>query len=75
MKTVALAASALAVATLSQIGPAQAQRYTNYPYCAVYGLRTVSCAFNTWQQCMMSVSGRGGFCERNAEYQPPRRRG
>jgi hypothetical protein len=51
--------------------PAQAQYYTNYPYCAYYSFRTVSCAFNTWQQCMATVSGRGGSCRYNVGYQPP----
>jgi hypothetical protein len=56
---------------------AQAQRYTNYPVCAVYGgigSRTVSCAFNNFAQCRMTVSGRGGFCEVNPDYVPPRKR-
>jgi len=72
MKSIVLASGALALVTLTHAGTAQAQRYTNYPYCAVYGLRTESCAFNTMQQCLMTVSGRGGFCQPNAFYEPPR---
>ena len=49
---------------------AVAQRL-NYPVCAVYSFRTVSCAFDTMAQCYASVSGRGGYCEPNAWYQPP----
>ena len=58
-------------------GAAQAQRYTQYPVCAVYGgfaSRVVSCAFNNFAQCQMSVSGRGGYCEVNQDYVPPRKR-
>jgi len=55
---------------LAGIGGAEAQRL-NYPYCAVYGFRTESCAFNTMAQCLMTVSGRGGFCQANAWYVPP----
>jgi len=54
---------------LAGVSRAEAQRL-NYPYCAVYSFRTVTCAFNTMQQCLMTVSGVGGYCERNAWYQP-----
>jgi len=50
---------------------AQAQMYPQYPFCAVYSLRTVSCGFNTMAQCLATVSGRGGYCEPNPVYQPP----
>lgn len=66
------------LALLALGGVAQAQRYTNYPVCAVYGgfgNRIVSCAFNNFAQCQMSVSGRGGFCEPNPDYRPARKRG
>ena len=66
---------AVAFAVLMFVGAdsAMAQRYTNYPFCAVYGGRGApdqSCAFNTWAQCQMSVSGRGGYCLRNVDYRP-----
>lgn len=64
-------------ALLALGGAAQAQRYTQYPVCAVYGgfaNRVVSCAFNNFAQCQMSVSGRGGFCEPNPDYRPVRKR-
>jgi hypothetical protein len=69
MKTIAMMVSALTL-TCAGIGSAEAQRL-NYPYCAVYSSRTMSCAFNTMQQCLMTVRGVGGFCEANAWYQPP----
>jgi hypothetical protein len=52
--------------------PAQAQ---NYPWCAYYsGGRSgggTNCGFVTFQQCLNTVSGIGGFCEPNTQYQPP----
>jgi hypothetical protein len=47
--------------------------YDPYPWCAVYGGRSggaSNCGFLTWQQCMATVSGIGGFCERNQFYNP-----
>lgn len=70
IRMVAIAAAGLTL-TLANFDTAQAQRYTNYPVCAVYGFRTVSCAFNSMAQCYATVSGRGGFCELNDAYQPP----
>jgi hypothetical protein len=72
MKTFVLA-FAFAALILTSFGTAQAQRYTNYPVCAVYGFRTESCAFNTMAQCYATVSGRGGWCEPNTAYIPPAR--
>jgi hypothetical protein len=50
--------------------PAQAQ---NYPWCAIYGtgFEGTNCGFTTFQQCLNTVSGIGGFCEPNTQYQPP----
>jgi hypothetical protein len=70
-------AATLAVAALGGAGTASAQAYTNYPVCAVYGgarSSVTSCAFMNFAQCQMSVSGRGGYCEANVWYQPPRAR-
>lgn len=74
--TIARIATAAAILLLSAAmgGPAAAQRYTNYPVCAVYSFRTESCAFMNFAQCYMSVSGRGGYCTANPFYEPPRGR-
>jgi Protein of unknown function (DUF3551) len=51
--------------------PAQAQ---NYPWCAYYsGSRggAENCGFSTYEQCMATVSGIGGFCDRNTQYRGP----
>jgi len=50
--------------------PAEAQ---NYPWCAIYGtgFEGTNCGFTTFQQCLNTVSGIGGFCEPNTQYQYP----
>jgi len=50
--------------------PAEAQ---NYPWCAIYGtgFEGTNCGFTTFQQCLNTVTGIGGFCEPNTQYQPP----
>jgi hypothetical protein len=61
---------------------ASAQSAGAYPFCAIYyGIDangTPSCAFDTREQCMATISGIGGFCIENRQYrsaavQPPRR--
>jgi hypothetical protein len=50
--------------------PAQAQ---NYPWCAYYGGQmggSSNCGFVSFQQCMATLSGMGGFCDRNTQYVP-----
>lgn len=50
---------------------AQAQ---NYPWCAVYGGKNgggQNCGFLTFEQCMATLSGMGGFCNRNTQFVPP----
>ena len=47
----------------------------NYPWCAYYGGKTgggTNCGFTTFQQCLDTVSGIGGFCNVNTQYQPTR---
>ena len=46
----------------------------NYPWCSQYsegGAGGRNCGFTTFQQCLENVSGIGGFCEPNTQYQPP----
>jgi uncharacterized protein DUF3551 len=61
---------AILVATGAFGSRAQAQ---NYPWCAVLdmGDAAYNCGFVTRDQCMVTVSGIGGFCEPNTQYQPP----
>lgn len=48
----------------------------NYPWCAYYsagrgGGGGTNCGFTTFAQCQATVSGIGGFCAQNTQYQPP----
>lgn len=49
--------------------------HAEYPWCAQYGGRNGgggrNCGFVTWEQCMATVSGMGGFCQRNQFYTGP----
>jgi len=47
----------------------------NYPWCAYYGAGRggggTNCGFTTFQQCLATISGIGGSCDRNTQYVPP----
>jgi hypothetical protein len=46
----------------------------NYPWCAYYsgGENSASnCGFITYDQCMATVSGIGGYCAQNTQFVPP----
>jgi len=48
---------------------AQAQ---NYPWCANFADGAgVNCGFSTYEQCMATSQGSGGFCTKNNLYAPP----
>ena len=68
INTVLLAALAIAAAA-TLVRPAAA---IEYPWCAQYGGKGGgngrNCGFSTYQQCMETVSGIGGYCERNLFY-------
>jgi len=67
-----LSTMGILVATAGFVTPATAQ---NYPWCAYYGSSMggggTNCGFTTFQQCLTTVSGIGGFCDRNTQYVPP----
>jgi len=66
---------ALALSTTLLVQPANALPYDPYPWCAQYGGRAggaSNCGFSTWNQCMATVSGIGGFCVPNQFYNPRR---
>lgn len=66
---------ALTAGALLQAAPAQAQSAYSYPWCALYGDRSgaQSCYFETYGQCMATLSGIGGYCIRSPYYQGPER--
>ena len=58
-----LAILALAIAARSP-GGADAQA-REYPWCARYDAWSYNCGFATYQQCLATISGAGGFCQAN----------
>lgn len=65
----ALAALAMFIPTAGHADP--------YKWCAQYGPGGDggrNCGFRTFEQCMATVSGIGGFCEPNTFYTGPDRR-
>ncbi|MBX6329601.1 MAG: DUF3551 domain-containing protein [Pseudolabrys sp.] len=68
--------TAVAAAAFSVLVPS-ASDAIEYPWCAQYGGPGGdggrNCGFTTFAQCMATVSGVGGFCERNLFYRGPER--
>jgi Protein of unknown function (DUF3551) len=62
---------AIAVATVLTGTRVEAQ---NYPWCAQYSgsmAGATNCGFVSFDQCMNTVRGMGGFCQQNNTYVPP----
>jgi hypothetical protein len=67
MRILFLALGMFAVATLGDSASAQ-----NYPGCAIYVKGGgMNCGFVTYEQCMATLSGNGGFCNQNTTFVPP----
>jgi len=72
MRTALLISATIAASTLLAPSASRAQIY--YPWCAQYsgmGGGGRNCGFVSWEQCMVTVHGIGGFCERNSFYTEP----
>lgn len=69
MRTLLLTLAACALAA----GTASLAEAEDYPWCAIYdmGDEAKNCGFVTIEQCRASVSGIGGFCMRDPQYEPP----
>ena len=73
MRSTALALVAFGIAFVAGAASSGAQAQ-NYPWCAVYNMgdNAYNCGFATYEQCRATISGIGGFCERNTQFQPVR---
>lgn len=64
---------ATAFSSTTYVKPAEAM--VIYPWCAHYGGRNgggaPNCGFTTFAQCMATVSGMQGFCDRNPWWVDP----
>jgi hypothetical protein len=83
-----LALSGAAVFAASSTFAPPAQAAIEYPWCVLYGAgmgggSARNCGFVSYEQCMMTARGDGGWCEKNSFYpgeifrnreQPPRTR-
>jgi hypothetical protein len=71
MRPTILSLFVIAAALLGEIQAASAQSPTSYPWCArIYqkeGAAT-SCYFTSYQQCMTTLSGIGGYCYQSPYY-------
>jgi hypothetical protein len=74
MRTFAIALGAIATVSAVSIQPAQAQfSSSRNPYCirdGIGGRGNWDCSYHTWQQCIQSAQGAGGWCTANPNYQP-----
>ena len=66
LSVIAFAVGATATALLGT-APAHAQEY---PWCVQYGGidAAINCGFASWERCMATRSGNGGYCYRNPFY-------
>ena len=79
-----LQASLIACAVFFAANASHAQSAYDYPWCAVYGGRSgsgaMSCYYASYELCMQTMSGIGGYCIRSPYYREaprterPRRR-
>ena len=71
MKTMCCAV-VVGILAFANAGEAKAAPY--YPWCSHAGGMdyggAISCGFMTWEQCMATVSGMGGSCDRNVNPPP-----
>ena len=69
MRTIAVISIMFATLSLSIV-----EASAEAPWCARYPRGVSNCGFHSFQQCMATVSGIGGFCEPNAFYRQSRDR-
>jgi hypothetical protein len=63
-----LITAALALASVVTIAPSVVDAAPYWPWCSRYYHPrggSISCAFVSWEQCMDTVRGVGGYCYRN----------
>jgi hypothetical protein len=53
--------------------PAAAQSPYSYPWCLRGAKGSTSCYYNSYRECMTTLSGRGGWCARSPYYHGPDR--
>jgi hypothetical protein len=66
----------LLAALATSAGTATAQERIEYPWCANYGGGAAggggsNCGFTSFEQCLETIRGMGGFCDPNPFYKGP----
>jgi hypothetical protein len=63
----------LCVASIAGGSTARAQSAYSYPWCAVYprNIGGYACYYATFETCMKTMVGIGGYCERSPFYRGP----
>jgi Protein of unknown function (DUF3551) len=59
------------VGPISGSMPKAAAAAPTYPWCARYANTSGDCSFDTFQQCLDTLSGIGGVCQENPSYNGP----
>jgi hypothetical protein len=69
-KKAALSLFGVLIVAAAIVTPAHAR---DYPWCAYYTgpFSATNCGFSTYQQCLATISGVGGYCQPNTMYPPP----
>ena len=70
--------AALALASVITMAPGAADAAPYWPWCSRYDHPrggSISCAFASFEQCMDTVRGIGGYCYKNPYVSPPSRPG
>jgi len=77
MRMMLLGLAALGIAVAGDVRPSEARPWR--PWCAVYATNNIpeECLFSSYEQCVATVRGIGGFCRQNvrAPYTERHRRG
>ena len=73
MPTIRATAGLFALAALAAVVPRSAEAEIYRPWCVQYGGNDgdngTTCAFTSFEQCMMTARGGGGSCVQNPWYQ------
>jgi hypothetical protein len=74
MRTLTIALFVVAAGLLGETPLSNAQSAYSYPWCSLGGGRDSnarSCYYTSWEQCMATMSGRGGICIESPYYHAP----
>jgi Protein of unknown function (DUF3551) len=73
IRTRALSLLLAAVALIGAAAAGHAQSAYSYPWCARYprGIGGLACYYTSFQQCMTTMDGIGGYCMQSPFYRGP----